>query len=325
MAAIAKQQLSSFGIGASEISAVAGLNPYASPWDIYLRKTGQAPDIEPTEPMEWGNRLEPAIRQKYCDDTGELVHVPITSLFHADYPWARATPDGIALAKEHGWKHLLQCKNVGSWVEKAWSEAPPSYVQLQEQWEMLVTGLSRADVAVLIGGNDFRIYTVHRDDKIITDLLTIAGEFWMRVETKTPPPIDESEACQKHFESRFAKGSTVELIADGETEMLMSTWHELTKTQKATETVIKRIRNEVRSRLADAQAGSLVSTIGIAKLITSAPEPKVETDWKLVAQMLGSVIGGEEYDEIVRANTKTTTTEPKQTLYAPKNWAKESK
>src|SRR5689334_16414020 len=100
-----KQQLSSLGIGASEISAVVGMNPYASPWSIWLRKTGQAPDVEETEPMEWGNRLEPAIRQKYVDVTGHSVYVPPKSMFSEERPWARATPDGIVVEQTQVAKH----------------------------------------------------------------------------------------------------------------------------------------------------------------------------------------------------------------------------
>ena len=180
------QNLSKHGIGASEISAIAGLNPYASPWDVWLRKTGQADEQEESAPMEWGNRLEPAIRQAYVDKTHSTVMVPASSLFHYTNQWARATPDGIVVDQKPSasgavWQALVQCKNVGTWVEKAWREAPPNYVQLQEAWEMYVTDTKRADIAVLIGGNDFRIYTVHRDDKLIADLLDIATEFGGRV------------------------------------------------------------------------------------------------------------------------------------------------
>lgn len=37
-----RQELSRHGIGASEIAAIAGLNPYASPWGVWPAKTGQS-------------------------------------------------------------------------------------------------------------------------------------------------------------------------------------------------------------------------------------------------------------------------------------------
>jgi putative phage-type endonuclease len=320
------QTLSRHGIGASEIGAVAGLNPFASPWDIWLRKTGQAPDVEQNAPMEWGNRLEPAIRQKYCDDTSSSVYVPTASLFSTEREWARATPDGVVVAgTEQSWQHLLQCKNVGEWVARSWSDSPPAYVQLQTQWEMYVTGLQRDDVACLIGGNQFRIYTIHRDDKAIADLLTIADDFWAKVEKRIAPKVDDSDACREHFERRF-KREAVEVVADAQVEDMFADWHELTLRQKHDKKRIETIRNQIREVLAEAGATVVRSSFGDAKLtFASEPDPVAETNWKHVAQLLSIKCAPGEYVELVQA--ATTTTQPKAkapTLYAPRQWAKES-
>jgi putative phage-type endonuclease len=329
------QTLSRHGIGASEIGAVAGLNPFASPWDIWLRKTGQAPDVEPSEPMEWGNRLEPAIRQKYCDDTRTIVHVPPTSLFSKEREWARATPDGIVVNETfHGnpgawpkqaWSHLLQCKNVGDWVARSWSDSPPAYVQLQTQWEMYVTGLQRNDVACLIGGNQFRIYTILRDDKAIADLLTIADDFWTKVENRIAPKVDDSDACRVHFEKKFQRNA-VEIAADAQVEDMFADWHELTLRQKHDKKRIETIRNQIREVMAEAGATVVRSSFGNAKLSFGAPQAPVEkTNWKHVAQLLSIKCAPGEYVELVQAATTSETPEPKApTLYAPRQWSKES-
>jgi putative phage-type endonuclease len=326
MVAIASaQNLSHYGIGASEISAVAGLNPFSSPWQVWCRKTGQAPELVQNAPMEWGHRLEPVIRQKYVDDTGFTVRVPAESMFHPEMPWARATPDGIARDRKNKSEHLLQCKNVGTFVEKSWHDAPPAYVQLQVQWEMLVTGLERDDIACLIGGNDFRIYTIHRDQRAIDDLVTIAADFWTKVERRIEPSVDESEACRQHFEKRF-KSNAVELAADEDTEKLFAEWRLLTAQQKTNEKRIETIRNLVRRQLAEAEATRLVSTCGVASLTFPAPPaPKSVTNWKYIAELLGSK-SPDDFAEIVSANTNTLIPEPKApTLYAPRSWAKDSK
>jgi putative phage-type endonuclease len=339
---VSAQKLSHFGIGASEIAAVAGLNPFASPWDVYLRKTGQAPDIEETAPMEWGNRLEPAIRKAYADHSQLTVLVPTTSIFRSDVRWARATPDGVVFTAEpandvatsiinptigeavpaSGADRILQIKNVGAWVEKSWDDAPPAYVQLQEQWELFVTGLARADVAVLIGGNDFRVYTIHRDDKMITDLVSIADAFWRRVEARTPPPIDESDACKEHFERAFTKSTKVEMVADEELEAAIAKWKELHAEEKRVERELKQVRNIVRASLAGAQADRVKSAHGTPYLIN--PQPKPDTNWQLVAELLGSTkCGPEEFKALVSANTNMST--PSRSLYPPRSWSKEEK
>lgn len=320
------QRLNTHGIGASEIAAIAGLNPYASPWDIWLRKTGQKPDVEATQAIEWGHRLEPAIRQAYADKTSAIIHVPETSIYHNDREWARATPDGIVLSGEPSnpislWTHLVQCKNVGHWVEKSWSDAPPAYVQLQEQWEMDITGLARADVAVLIGGNDFRIYTVHRDDKMIGDLVAIADDFWRKVESRTPPKIDDSHACRDHFTKRLTKVDVVELVADVETEALIGEWRELATKQKATEKRIETIRNEMYQQLVDAKADRIMSNHGMPKLQRTGGGRS--TNWRLIAELLGSTkCDPIEFTSLVQSNT--TETAPSYSLYPPRLWAKEA-
>ena len=44
------------GLGASEVPAVLGLDPYRSPLDVYLEKTGVLPPFEGNNFTEWGNR-----------------------------------------------------------------------------------------------------------------------------------------------------------------------------------------------------------------------------------------------------------------------------
>lgn len=326
------QQLSRHGIGASEIAAVVGLNPHSSPWDVWLAKTGQAPEFEGNTFTEWGNRLEPAIRQAYVDKTQCAVMVPTESLFSKVTPWARATPDGIVIDQKPDaigavWQALVQCKNVGTFVEKAWKEAPPAYVQLQTQWEMLVTDLGRADIAVLIGGNDFRIYSVHRDDKLITDLVEIASAFWAKVESRTPPPIDASDACRDHFTRRLARKDAVELVADARIEELFGEWRHVRSRQKICDAREAEIRNTVLAELADAKADRIRSGIGTAKL-QKKPEgtsTSTSTNWRLVAELLGSS-HPDQFRDLVSANTTTTTTTTpeKLTLYAPAEWKKDA-
>lgn len=318
------QRLSTHGIGASEIAAIAGLSPYASPWDIWLRKTGQAPDVEESPEMEWGLRLEPAIRQKYADLTGATMYVPSESLFHPERHWARATPDAIVLEDAEPlarWQHLLQCKAPGYWPGKDWDEGPPSYVQLQEQWEMFVADLQRADVAALIAGSDFRVYTVHRAEGLIADLVDIAEAFWRKVETRTPPQVDESKACRDHFTRQLAKAPPAELVADNQLVMTLAEWREARAVLKATEKQLARLRNEVLSTMTGAQVDRIVSPIGSPKLARTPAREHQEIDWKYVATLLGST-DRERFDALVKAATTTTTTEATVSLREPREWSK---
>jgi predicted phage-related endonuclease len=78
---------------------------------------------------------------------------------------------------------------------------------------MAVTGLVVADVAVLIGGSDFRMYEVPADRELQEMLIEGEAEFWRNVEQGTPPePVSYSD-MQVRF-GRLTSGGTVEATPD---------------------------------------------------------------------------------------------------------------
>lgn len=60
--------------------------------------------------------------------------------------------------------------------------------------QLAVTGKAWADVAVLIGGQDFRIYRIERDDEKVSALIEREVLFWQKVMTDTAPDSDGSES-----------------------------------------------------------------------------------------------------------------------------------
>lgn len=76
----------------------------------------------------------------------------------------------------------------------------PIYYETQVQWYMAVTGLEAFAVAVLIGGNDFRVYWVERDDELIEGLTARCHAFWVdHVLAKVPPEVTVAEDVKKLF------------------------------------------------------------------------------------------------------------------------------
>lgn len=169
------------GLGASEIAAVAGLDPHRTPLDIWMLKRGLAEPFPGNEFTRWGNRLEAVIAGAYAETRGVLLDTRDT-LRHAGEPWMLATPDRVVLESGGTEERLLQVKNRGLRQADRWGEPGtdqvPDEVAAQCHWEMAVTGLALCDVAVLIGGNDFRIYTLRRDAEIEAALTGIGRRFW---------------------------------------------------------------------------------------------------------------------------------------------------
>lgn len=202
------------GIGGSEIAAIVGLNQYTTPMQIWESKVNPVVEDNTTsEPAYWGNVLEEVVAKEYAKRTGYKVQRVNTQMRHPDFQFAIANIDRAivnhAISGTVRWKdgklttdRILECKTANGFSVKQWGEigsdqVPDSYL-IQCQWYMGVTGASICDLAVLIGGQDFRIYTITRDDDLINDLLLQGAAFWELVKNNiAPDPVNYPEAVKK--------------------------------------------------------------------------------------------------------------------------------
>lgn len=180
------------GIGGSDAAAAVGLSKWKSRLHLYLEKIGEAETAE-NEPMRWGTILEPIVRQEYANQTGRTIVTPGT-VRHPTKDFALVNVDGIADGER-----LYEGKTARvaeGWGEPGTDEIPPEYL-IQVQHGMAVVGLEIADVAVLIGGSDFRIYTVPADRELQELLLDQEERFWRDHVLAGVPPAPVSAADVK--------------------------------------------------------------------------------------------------------------------------------
>ena len=142
--------------------------------------------------MAWGRRLEPLVAAAYTEATGRRLRRVSRLLRHRERPWQLASIDREVV----GERRLVEIKTTRS---PRWDGADPVPADVLAQVEhyLSVTGYDVADVAVLIGGSDLRVIEVGRDDGYIRDLIEIEADFIRRIETRTAPPIDGSEATRR--------------------------------------------------------------------------------------------------------------------------------
>lgn len=147
------------GIGGSEVGTILGLNKWESAFTLWAKKTGRIEDTrEPSEAMEWGNRLEPVILDKFADNHPELnVHRNVGTWHHRDREWQRANPDAIFQAEGNEFG-IIEVKTAQ--FEDDWSEGVPRYYETQVQWYLQTFGYSSAYVVALFHGNRYREYEV---------------------------------------------------------------------------------------------------------------------------------------------------------------------
>lgn len=176
------------GVGGSDAPAILGLSSRKTALEVYLEKRGEIAS-EPDNPaMRAGRLLEPAVRQMYAEDTGRVVTQPKDMLVHPQHAFVIGHPDGLVPDQ----KRLYEGKTARSdygWGEPGTDAIPQEYV-IQVQHYLLILGYEVADVAVLIAGQDFRIYEVPADRELQEMILDAEADFWPRVQRGEPPEPD---------------------------------------------------------------------------------------------------------------------------------------
>jgi putative phage-type endonuclease len=203
------------GVGGSDAGTVAGLNPYKTSMELYLEKTGQCEpdDLSDKPAVGWGVKMEEVIAQHYTEVTGLKLRRNNRLLRSQDHPWMIAHLDREVVGQtDRGVEiKMTDCRLAGKWGEPGTDEVPETHL-LQTQHYMGVTGKAYFDIAVLIGGNDFRIYTVQRDDELIEYLAEIEGKFWGHVTERIPPPLDLSHSRAIEVLKKVYPGTNGEAI-----------------------------------------------------------------------------------------------------------------
>lgn len=205
-----KQKAKRFsGLGSSDISAVAGENPFKGPHEVWLQKLQLIDDPGETDATWLGHQMEPVIARRYIKDTGIKLRRGHGTRRHSVHSHLLATIDFYG-QEPSGEPVIVEAKWVGGRVMYHWNleaDGAPPYVQLQVQHQMGVLGYKRADVAVIFGMSaEFRIYQFSFDPEIFAALAELGRRFWHdRVLAKVPPPIDETESARQSLLAIYGK------------------------------------------------------------------------------------------------------------------------
>lgn len=206
------------GIGGSDIAAILGISKWATPLDIYLEKISTE---EPGEDFgnqftEWGNRLEPVLVEKFEESAGVKCATGLDTFIHPERPYMRANIDARLIGEDA----ILECKTAGQFAGKEWSplggdNIPEPYL-LQCAYYAEVVGVSKVYIAVLIGGNDFRVYHYNRNPALGKLILAKVTDFWENHVLKQipPDPINQEDAVKlwRTTESDELKLATDEIL-----------------------------------------------------------------------------------------------------------------
>ena len=248
------------GLGGSEALAYCGKDPRCSPLQLYLRKTGEAGEApEEDARQQWGQRLEPVVREWLAEEIGRDILVPKQTFFSLTLPFMFGNLDGIA--NDEGVEIKTGDKfTAHEFGEIETDQVPVRYV-LQCMHYMVVTGLKRFHLGALLGGNDARHYIIEYDDELATLLVNRARDFWRHVETHTPPdPMNLHDADKRWPRSteRTVMASTEVILALEQLKALRAQEKGAGEKADATELTLKAFIGEADT-LTDAQGRRLAS------------------------------------------------------------------
>lgn len=178
-------------IGASDAPAICGVDPYASPADVWLVKTGRADSFAGNEDTERGNLLEPVVLSWAETQLNGAAILRNHFVKNEDYPSLCANLDGV-VAAESAVVEAKTTVNADQWGEPGTDHIPDRViVQVHQQMLLMGKAWTMAYVPVLLPGYrsfDFRMYRVERDDKLAEAIGARCMEFWDRfIVTDTRP------------------------------------------------------------------------------------------------------------------------------------------
>lgn len=268
-------------IGGSDIGAILGLSRFKSPLDVWMEKTGR--EYKPCDslPMRFGSFAESFVASEYARATSSALLHDESIYIHPSHAYMSSHIDRFILGDGENLPptRILECKTANPFAQNEWGEAgsdqvPMSYLA-QCIWYMAITQIEKADLAVLFGNSDFRIYEITRDLELEALVLQKAQLFWTEHVLKDIPPPAQNEAdCQM----LFSKGDSSQSVqATKEIVELTNRFHLLNSEIEVREQEISLIKQTLMTQMGEAE---ILTHQGKALATWKAPKPSFRLDSK---------------------------------------------
>lgn len=188
-------------IGGSEVGAILGMDDYCSAAEMFYRKLGMVPNLEETQPMFWGKRLEAIIARvwKYYDGTdyGYIKNYNDKRIIrkcrrimgvvtNPKYPWLAVNLDrvinkgqvSLITGKLIDHECPLEVKTINAMEMKKWEEGVPPKHVAQLMAQMIVMEASYGELALFDNYRDFTLYGISWEQKLADRIISASKAFW---------------------------------------------------------------------------------------------------------------------------------------------------
>ena len=281
-------------IGGTDISAIIGVNPYSSPWEVYCRKLGLLPQEPMNQAMKRGVKFEAPLCGWFAEETGlKLQPAPQIVCRHPKYDFIGGNPDRLV-----GTDAVLEVKTVGVNAAREWGPAPdgpiPQHYLVQLHWYLGLTNRPIGYFAAYIEGREgIQIYRIDHDPELFEFLIAAAVRFWTNhIVPQVAPEVDGSDSCSEIL-SKIYPADTGEVIdGDDDVAMMAARLQDIkAQSSKLYKQQIE-IENYIKSAMGEA---SVMNVEGYSKPFTwKKAKDSVSTDWEAMARNL---IEAEKLDE----------------------------
>lgn len=275
------------GMGGSDVASALGLSPWRTPVELWQDKRGESEPQLTSDSMHFGTLLEDIVAKEFQERTGMKVQRVNYTFADGEDDWMRANIDraivnpdisgNVRAVKEpqEGQPFIttdaiLECKTASAFSAPLWGDSQedeiktgkivtehriPLYYETQVQWYMRLTGVPVCYVAVLIGGNDFRMYKVDRNEEAITAIVEKCRVFWFDFVKSgvapEPMDIDDIRHLYKREVGPMIEASAEAAIALGEYRNLKGQADSIKKQMDAVATQIAGFIGENEGLLLD--------------------------------------------------------------------------
>lgn len=242
-------------LGGSDTGTILGINPYKSPYSLWLEKTGKVkpPDLSDKVAVKVGHLLEEAVAQLYEDETGHKVRESVVSYMCKEYPFLKGHVDRIVIDDD---ERGLECKTTSSNNKYDYENGDvPPYYYSQCQFYMMMTGRHYWDLATLRDNNQFYVNEIERDEDYIEVMLKKLIEFWNCVQTDCPPDIDGSISTTNSLNTLYEKGNEKKNVSLYKLDDLIEKREEYAQYEKEYKSLKNEADNILKEKLGDNEKG----------------------------------------------------------------------
>lgn len=194
-------------LGGTDVAVLLGKNPYKTPAQLFLEKTGQLQDSAGRK-AEMGIALEPYLRRWVAEDLSLTIDQIQEPIRDPEHPFLAANVDGSidlshpitfgewVLSGGGLWEgKTYDYKTAENWGE-AWTDQVPIHYWVQAQW---YTGITRRQWILITaldrGACDYTPFIVWHDPETFALMRKLAIDYWRNhIETGKMPPLGEGDA-----------------------------------------------------------------------------------------------------------------------------------